>query len=241
MDIWGFVPARGGSKSIPLKNLVDVGGRPMLDYCVLAAMTSGRLSRVIVSTDSNRIAQRARLLGVDVDNRPTELSGDEVLVDNVVKEFLERTSTTSPLPDALALIQPTSPFILPKHFVQLFDALEARPDALSAHNVVAVPPIAHAWNQRWINEKGEIEYLFPEQRKLVRQKQDKPALKILGNLLVTRCKAYLSGKGVYAEPSVGVEIDRPYDFDLDGPDDLIVARALISAGAVDLSHLVQAT
>ena len=76
---WGLVPARSGSKSVALKNLALLGGRPLLDYGVLAARQAG-LERIVCSTDGPEIAARSRELGIVVDDRPTELAGDEAPV-----------------------------------------------------------------------------------------------------------------------------------------------------------------
>jgi CMP-N-acetylneuraminic acid synthetase len=236
MKVWGLVPARGGSRSIPRKNLVLVAGRPLLDYGTLAAQDSHRLSRIFCSTDDDAIAARARELGLEIAHRPPELSGDEAKVDAVAQAFL-RGFAEPELPDAVVLIQPTSPFLLPRHVGELIDALEAHPDAFSAHNVAPVVHNLHAWNQRTIDEAGRVRFLFPDERRAARNKQDKPRLFAFGNLIVARTAALLRGDGFYAEPSVAVVIDHPYDFDLDTPADLKIAEALLGCGAVLLPHV----
>ena len=78
MNVLGIIPARGGSRAIPGKNLVPVAGRPLLAYTADAARGSRRLSRVIVSTDDAAIADAARVLGLEVPfMRPAELASDE--------------------------------------------------------------------------------------------------------------------------------------------------------------------
>ncbi|MBM3556283.1 MAG: acylneuraminate cytidylyltransferase family protein, partial [Alphaproteobacteria bacterium] len=115
---WGLVPARGGSKSIPYKNLVPLAGRPMLDYGVRAAQKSGRLARLFGSTDDDRIAARFAELGVEVDRRPTALATDDAAVADVARDFLiRRRQAGDTLPEILALVQPTSPFLRPSDIV----------------------------------------------------------------------------------------------------------------------------
>lgn len=237
MIAWGFVPARGGSKSIPLKNMVMVAGRPLLDYGILAAQASGRLARIVCSTDDGTIGRRARELGVEIDDRLAHLSGDETLVDDVVREYLERTRCERELPDVIVLIQPTCPFLLPEHVVDLIDVLIRDDAAASAHNVVDVPHIAHAWNQRILASDGRVTFRFAVERSQARMKQQKPTLKMFGNLIAARTDAILTGRGFYAEPCAGIEIMAPYHFDLDGPEDVAVAAALVETGAVELAHL----
>ena len=122
MTIWAFVPARGGSKSIPLKNLVPVAGVPLLNYGVRAVQASGRISRIICSTDHDDIAVCARELGIEVDCRPRHLATDDAAVADVAREFLARKGS----PDILVLVQPTSPFLLPEHVQALLSGWQRR-------------------------------------------------------------------------------------------------------------------
>lgn len=233
MKAWGFIPARGGSKSIPLKNVLSLGGRPMLDYGVRAGMASGRLERLICSSDDERILGPARELGIEVDVRPDELSGDDVAVADVAQEFLARQPAP---PDVIVLIQPTSPFLLPEHIGPVLD-LFADPTINSAHNISLGSHNSHAWNQRMIGPDKRIEFLFADERKQAYNKQRKPRLHVFGNLIAARSDALLRGEGFYAEPVAGVEIPHPYNYDLDGPDDLVIAEALLKSGAIKLHHM----
>jgi CMP-N-acetylneuraminic acid synthetase len=230
------VPARGGSKSIPHKNLVPISGRPLLDYGTRAAQASKRLARIFCSTDDDAITARANVLGIEVARRPAELATDDAKVDAVALEFLRGFAAVE-LPEAIVLIQPTSPFLLPAHVGALIDALAAHPEASSAHNVATVSHNLHAWNQRKIGRNGEVRFLFPEERRRARNKQDKPELFVFGNLIAARTAALLRGEGFYAEPAIAIMIEHPYDFDLDQPGDLAMAEALIAAGAVVLDHV----
>ena len=232
MTVWGFVPARGGSKSIPLKNLVPLAGVPLLDYGVRAAQTSGRVTRIICSTDDERIAARARHLGIEVDWRPAALATDEAPVAEVAREFLERTGR----PDVLLLVQPTSPFLLPEHVQALLDAMARDPAARSGQTVAVCPHNHHAWNQREVVD-GRVCFKFWAERAAAHNKQAKPKLFVFGNLVGARSSALLDGTGFFAEPSVAVEVPAPYDFDVDRPADVSVAEALIRSGGVRLSHM----
>lgn len=236
MKAWGFVAARGGSKSIPRKNLLRLAGRPLLDYGVTAAQASGCLERIFVSTDDEEIADRARELGAEMAVRPAELATDAARVDDAAAAFLADFDAED-LPDALVLIQPTSPFVLPGHFHDIVDGLAARPAASSIHNVVALAHNTHAWNHRRLGADGSVEFLFAAERSAARNKQDKPALYVFGNLIAARTERLVTGQGFYAAPAHGVEITMPWAFDLDAPEDLPLAEALLSSGLVKLPHL----
>jgi CMP-N-acetylneuraminic acid synthetase len=229
----GFVPARGGSKSILKKNLALLGGRPLLDYGVLAAKATGLLSRIVCSTDDASIAARARELGIETDARPAELCQDDTPVAAVIREFLERTP--EPL-DLIVLIQPTSPFLLPEHVAAIVAQFEEKPQIQSAQTIVACPHNAHAWNQRVVAE-GMVEFRYKAERERAYNKQGKPKHFVFGNLVATRAEALRHGKSFFAEPSAAVQIARPYDLDVDGPDDLALAEAVLASGRVALPFL----
>jgi CMP-N,N'-diacetyllegionaminic acid synthase len=232
MTVWALVPARGGSKSIPLKNLVSLAGMPLLDYGVRAVQASGLVARIICSTDEDRIAARAGELGIEIDRRPAHLATDEAPVADVAREFLGRKGS----PDILILVQPTSPFLLSDHVRALLDAMARDSAAHSGQTVTSCPHNHHAWNQREV-ANGRVRFKFPTERAAAYNKQSKPRLFVFGNLVAVRPAALLAGEGFFAEPSVAVEIPAPYDFDLDRPGDVAAAEALLRAGAVQLPHM----
>lgn len=236
-ECWALVPARGGSKSIPYKNLVAVAGRALLDYGVRAVQASGRCARIVGSTEDVRIAERFAALGTECDMRPANLAGDDTPVADVAREWLlrQRADGTT-LPDVLLLVQPTSPFLRPQDIARLLDALAADPAARSGQTVVACPHNAHAWNQRAV-ESGRVRFVYAEERRSGYNKQTKPNHWLFGNLVAARTAALLAGEGFFADPSAAVPIERPYDFDLDIATDVPFAEALIAAGIVRLPHL----
>jgi CMP-N,N'-diacetyllegionaminic acid synthase len=237
MRLWALIPARGGSKSIPLKNLVALGGRPLIDYVILAAQAWGGCERIVCSTDHARIAERCRSLGIEIDRRPEHLTGDQAAVADVARDFVLRAcATDAKRPTWVLLLQPTSPFVLPQHLTELASSMQSAPHANSAQNIVSVPHNHHAWNQR-LFEKGEVSFAYVAERMRAFNKQLKPRHYVFGNLVAVRTTALLAGGDFFAPPSVGVEIERPYDFDVDGAEDLEQAEGLLAAGCVRLPHL----
>lgn len=238
MTVWGLVAARGGSKSIPLKNLLPLGGRPMLDYVVRAGQGSRVLDRILCSTDSDRIAERAMALGIDVDRRPTPLASDDAKVDDVARDLLERArGRGETLPNTVVLLQPTSPFLQPQHIRDLLQFMYQRPAARSAHNVYAVPHNLHSWNQRIVGDDGAVEFPFEAERQRARNKQQKPKLFVFGNLIATRTDALLAGDGFYAKPAYACTIPSQCAFDVDQVADIAMAEMLIASGFINLDHL----
>jgi CMP-N-acetylneuraminic acid synthetase len=240
MIAWGLVPARGGSKSIPLKNLVPLAGRPLIDYVIEAGLVSGALARIVCSTDHDDIAERAQQLGIEVDRRPSHLAGDTAPVDEVARDFLQRKLAESdPPPDIVVLLQPTSPFLRGRDVAEMVEAFGRAPAARSMHNVYPVPHNLHAWNQRSLAADGGVSFLFEHERSRARNKQAKPKLFAFGNLIAARIEALVAGDGFYAKPCHALTIPPQFAFDLDRPEDIAVAEAMLRSGVVDIDHLTR--
>lgn len=234
---WGLIPARGGSKSLPLKNIALFGGRPLIDYGILAAQAWQGFHRLICSTDSEEIAARVRQLGVEVHPRPTRLAQDATPVYEVVAHFLrDMQEQQGAVPELVALLQPTSPFLLPEHLDRCVQGLLRDQAAGSAQTIVPCPHNVHAFNQR-IVVAGKVSFRFPEERRLAYNKQTKPPHYLFGNLVVFRSAAALAQGNLFAEPSLAVPIARPYDFDADEPGDFRLGGLMLAHGLVELPHL----
>lgn len=234
---WGLIPARGGSKSIPLKNIALFGGRPLLDYSILAAKAWGGFARLICSTDSPEIAARAKHFEVEVNPRPPSLAEDNTPIYDVVAHFLrDQEEKEGRVAEFIALLQPTSPFLLPDHLERCIKGLQSDPSAGSAQTIVPCPHNTHAYNQRQVVD-GKIKFRFAEERRLAYNKQTKPPLYLFGNLLVFRSAAVMAQDSLFAEPSLAVHISHPYDFDADSSEDFILGGMILNQGLVDLPHL----
>jgi len=103
------IPARGGSKRLPRKNVIDFFGRPILAFTIEAAKKAGLFSRVLVSTEDEEIARIARHFRADVDRRPPELGTDGSTVVDVCVELLERLATSGNRYDTLTVLYATAP------------------------------------------------------------------------------------------------------------------------------------
>ncbi len=116
MEILSIIPARGGSKGIPLKNLKLLNGKPLLDYSVNASLKSKFISRTLVSSDHPKIIKRAKKLGAEVITRPKYLATDSSHLEPVVEHCLNYLKLKENyIPDIIILLQNTSPFRTKKH------------------------------------------------------------------------------------------------------------------------------
>ena len=108
-NILGIIPARGGSKGIPRKNIKPLHGKPLIYYTIKEALKSKFLNRVVVSTEDNDIAEIAKKFGAKVIKRPKELARDETPIRDVVIHVLNKFKEKKYIPDAVVLLQPSSP------------------------------------------------------------------------------------------------------------------------------------
>ena len=114
--VLGLVPARGGSKGVPGKNVRPLAGHTLLEYTARAASESGVLDRVILSTDSAEIAEAGRRAGLEVPFlRPASLALDDTPMLPVIEHALAETAAHGWTPGIIVLLQPTSPLRRPDH------------------------------------------------------------------------------------------------------------------------------
>ncbi|MBN3041157.1 MAG: acylneuraminate cytidylyltransferase family protein [Candidatus Omnitrophica bacterium] len=231
-EVWAIIPARGGSKSIPLKNMAELCGQPLIKYVIEAGKKSEHINRMICSTDHDRIASFCKGEGVEVMPRPDILCGDSVAVSDVIIDLLKTIAgNEGALADIVVLLEPTYPFILPEHIDDCVSLLKADPEADSVQSVTEVQHNNHAYNQRSINE-GKVDFVFKKERLKCFNKQLKPKYFIHGNLFVFRARTIIETGNIYGEKSLPYQVPRIYSFDVDGPQDLEIAQCLLKYGLI---------
>src|SRR5207244_11534440 len=140
MNVLAVIPARGGSKSIPRKSLVDGAGRPLIAGAIAAAREAKRLDRVVVSTEDEEIAEIARKWGAEVPCvRPSELATDTVSLIPVVQHALAAMDVLGFRADAVVSMQATSPGLRGADL----DAAVAKLEESGADSVATVLRVEH--------------------------------------------------------------------------------------------------
>lgn len=194
MQTLGVIPVRGGSKSVPRKNLALVEGRPLLAYVIDAARGAKRLDRFVVSTEDEEIAEVAKGLGCDVPfRRPDELATDEISIIPVVSHAMEEMDRLGFRADAVLSLQATSPFIESEDIDRVIETLETT----GAECVCSVERVEHGhpyWVKRLegdrilpFNDASDDSYL---------QRQDLPPAYILdGGMFIRRRELLESWSG----------------------------------------------
>ena len=144
-EIIAFIPARGGSTGIPDKNMVDLGGHPLFAHSVRAALSCPMIHRIVVSTDSERIADKAREYGAEVPFlRPAEFSGGTAVIDDAVQHmFRELERREGYKPDCVVVLFPTHPVRSKAMMHQLVGKLAAGYREVITAVPVPVGPLSH--------------------------------------------------------------------------------------------------
>ncbi len=213
-SLFAIIPARGGSKGIPRKNVIPVAGKPLIAYTIEAARGAACIQRVFVTTDDREIAEVAQRYGAEVINRPAELSGDTASSESALLHALETLRNNGEtLPDFFVFLQCTSPLMLPEDIDGTVKALQEQ-QADTAFT--ATPFHGFVWKQG-----GEGQAAGVNHDKAVRQRrQDRtPEFLETGAVYVMRTAGFLKhqhrffGKTVlYETPSARApEIDELND------------------------------
>ena len=138
MTTFGIIPARGGSKRLPGKNMRDLCGKPLIAHTIEAAAAAATIDRVVVTTDDDLIAETARRFGAEVVRRPTALATDESRSEDAVRHALSIAAGANPEKDFVVLLQPTSPLRTATHIDTCLSAFAAT-SAASVISVTAFP------------------------------------------------------------------------------------------------------
>ena len=155
-----IIPARGGSKRIPRKNIRIFNGRPLISYSIEAAKISGLFDDIVVSTDDGEIAEVARDCGASVPFvRPANLSDDYSTTGEVVKHAVDWMSQQGIQYDFVCTIYATAPFLNPKYLVSGLNALQ---ESSAQHTFSATSSPYPSQRMFKINEAGRCEMFFPE-------------------------------------------------------------------------------
>ena len=229
MNVLLVIPARGGSKGIPRKNLQPVAGRPLIAYAIEHARAAVGVDRVIISTEDEEIAAVAREWGAEVlFIRPAELAADEVSLIPVIAHAARALDKTGWRAEVVVSVQPTAPLLAP-HTIEagVRMLVETRCDS-----VVSVRRIEHnhPYRAQQVDETGRMKPLYPGGERFL-QRQDLPAFYAFsGGLYVRQRRLLEEWSGVdfcLGADRRAVIVDERESLNVDTPRDLALFRAMI--------------
>jgi len=220
------IPARGGSKRIPRKNIKPFCGRPMIAWSIEAAGDSGCFDRIIVSTDDNEIADIAQECGAEVPfMRPAELSDDYTGTTAVVAHAVDWQKQNGQSPVNVCCLYATAPFVDPqelKHGLGLLEQGDC--DFVFSVTTYAFP------TQRAIRitNAGRVEMFYPEYF-CTRSQDLEEAYHDAGQFYWGKESAWLEGKAIFGSHSVPIVLPRSRVQDIDTPEDWERAERMFEA------------
>jgi CMP-N-acetylneuraminic acid synthetase len=224
VKVLGVIPARGGSKAIPRKNIAPLGGRPLIDWSLKAAACS-RLDRVIVSTDDPEIRSITQQLGGDVPFlRPVEMATDDAETIDVI---LHAMTVVGSGYDAVMVLQPTSPFRLSDDIDSCIDLLAEDPLADSVISVVAVGG-HHPARMKYLEHGVLVDPTFGELRENQPRQELQPMFIRNGAIYLTRWKTLLE-RSFKGKRSLGYEMPVERSVNIDEFHDLRFAEWLLKS------------
>lgn len=225
----GLIPARGGSKGVPRKNIKPLGGKPLLAYTAESALGAKRLTRVILSTDDNEIADIGRSLGIDVPfMRPPELAEDSTPTMPVVLHALEELTAKGDAYDAVCILQPTSPLRRADDIDNCIELMEST----GADTVISVLPVPKSFNPHWVywkDAEGRLALSTGEKDPIPRRQDLPPSFHRDGAVYVTRVETLVSKQSLYGDTVVGYETPSEFSSNIDTVDDWECLEVKIAA------------
>jgi CMP-N,N'-diacetyllegionaminic acid synthase len=220
-DIIAVIPARGGSKGIPKKNIRLLNGKPLVAYTIEAAIGSGAARDVLVSTDSEEIAAVSRNFGAKIIARPAEISDDtastEAALIHAVEVIREERGFT---PEYVLTLPPTSPLRNAgtiKIFLNHYLSISGRYDAMLT--------LTETYGDYWVKENDMFKRLFPE---APRRRQDRRPVYLENSAIyITRTQSLLETGSILGKNCTGFIISKTEAVDINSPLDLKWAEFIL--------------
>jgi len=225
-----IIPARGGSKGLPRKNVLPLAGKPLIVWSIEQALASSSIDRVIVSTDDQEIGRISELAGAEVIQRPADISGDEASSESALRHVLDTLAEQGDAPDNVVFLQCTSPIRPPGCIDRAFEAYALK----GADSLLSVTE-CHRFFWKLSNDGyGEPQNYDPLHRprrqEMDNAYQENGSLYIFSRALFDESGSRLGGKiALYVmEDPTSYEIDSPTDF-------AIVEMLMKQTGAAECS------
>ena len=229
MRTLAIIPARGGSKSIPGKNLVQLNGRPLIEYTISAAQSCDQIDHIFVSSDDDKILEYCANLGVDTEYvRPTHLASDTAGMFEVVLDALDWLAEKKQIkPEMVLLLQPTSPLRNADDIKNILSLLDStgHQSAISVNKMAEHPlECIQSDNEGWDN-------LLERSGRLVRRQDYEGEYYFINGALYAFTPGFLRKEKLFAKPGTSTalyEMPSHRGVDIDSFEDLYRAEAYLA-------------
>ena len=216
-----IIPARGGSKRLPRKNILDLCGKPLISWSIEAALKSKYISKVVVSSDDEEILNISSNFGADIIKRPYELANDTATTFDAIKHTINNLEKY----DYIVLLQPTSPLRNEKHIDEAIELLEEK----QADAIVSVCEMDHSplWSNTLPKDGNMNNFLRDEV--LNKRSQDlEKYYRLNGAVYICKTDKLLENKSFFLKDNIFAYImDRKSSIDIDEEIDFLFAEIVI--------------
>lgn len=229
-SVLALIPARGGSKGLPRKNVRPLAGKPLVAWSVAAARASASVDRVIVSTDDEEIARVAAAAGADVPfMRPDEFAGDTASSMQVVRHALVTLAACGQRYDYLLLLEPTSPLTEASDIDTALSTLHASRERADAIVGISRVEAAHPEYDVRLGADGLIRpYAAPDFRSLRRRQEIEDLYFLEGSLYASASDVLLERGGFHHERTLGYRVPRWKSHEIDEFVDFVCVEAIMT-------------
>lgn len=230
-DVVAVIPARGGSKGVPGKNLAVVGGRSLLARAIESCRASGAVDLTVVSTDDQAIAAEAERFDAMVVERPVDLAGDEASSESAVLHAIDVLRTRGLAPTTVAFVQCTSPFIPPTALAGAIDRVRSgRADSVFA----ACETFEFLWSR---SSDGQALGVNHDPSFRLRRQERIGDWRETGAFYVMAATGFLAARHRFFGRTEIEPVDASDSIEIDTPGDLQVARAIAASRPRGLGRL----
>ncbi len=225
MNLLAVIPARGGSKGIPRKNLISLGGKPLIYWTIKAALDSEKIQHVVVSTDSLEIAGAALSMGAEVLMRPEEISQDHTPTLPAIQHVHASYQDKGFNADAILTLQPTSPLRNERH---IQEAIELFSNDNEADSLVSVLRVPHHMTSTSLMLKSD-RWFVPVEANASLRRQEKPIQWCRNGAAIYITRASKISDYIWGGKTLGYTMDKLSSIDIDDLEDLELAEAVFIA------------
>lgn len=224
-SIAAIITARGGSKGVPRKNLRMLAGKPLIAHSILAALHCNLISKCVVSTEDQEIAEVSREWGAEIIERPSELAGDMSSSIDVVLHALDTLKKESCLPDYFVLLQPTSPI---RNEVHLNACIE-KFFTSNMKSALSVTEVEHHPYKSFYMENECLVPLF-DNESLHKPRQLLPKVyRSNGAIYMMESTQFMESRTFFVEPAMPFIMSSEDSIDIDTELDFIIAESIINS------------
>lgn len=232
-----LIPAKGASTRLKRKNVLPLGGRPLITWTILAAIEAKVFDRIVVSTEDAEVAEAARAAGAEVPfERPADLAVDPAGVVQVALHALDELATQDKGFDELCILLPTCPFRTTGDIRAALDLFRRRAEP----NLMSVAPFEHTpFAAVGIDEDGLLFPHFPDY--FGKKSQELPmAFRPNGAIHILDVAWFRSARSYLVPPVVAYVMPRERSIDIDTAEDLRMAEAMLGAGTASAGESINA-